>query len=89
VETAASTSSPPFSADSSGAATRGRRSRVTKQVRPAAALPAASKTLEDENDGIYVVPVLTTRENGAGHAEDKGEAEGDDSNDEETNGEYQ
>ena len=62
---------------------------MTKQVRPAAALAAASKTLEDENDGIYVVPVFTTRDNGAGHAEDKSEAEGDYSSDEETNGEYQ
>jgi len=88
-ETAASTSAPPASADGSGAASSGRRSLVTKQAKAAAALEAASKTLDDENDGIYVVPVFTTRDNGAGHTEDKDEAEGDDSSDDETNAEYQ
>ena len=89
METAASTSAPPASADGSGAASRGRRSLVTKQAKAAAALAAASKTLDDENDGIYVVPVFTTPDIGAGHTEDKDEAEGDDSSDDETNAEYQ
>ena len=62
---------------------------VNKQAKAAAALAAASKTLDDENDGIYVVPVFTTRDIGAGHTEDKDEAEGDDSSDDETNAEYQ
>jgi len=87
--TAASTCAPLASADGSGAASRGRRSLVTKQAKAAAALAAASKTLDDENDGIYVVPVFTTRDNGAGHTEDKDEAKGDDSSDDETNVEYQ
>ena len=89
METAASTSAPPASAVGSGAASRGRRSLVTNKVRAAAALAAASKPLDDENDGIYVVPVFTTRDNGAGHTEDKDDAEGDVSSDEETNAECQ
>jgi len=52
METAASTSAPPASADGSGAASRGRRSLVTKQAKAAAALASASKTLDDENDGF-------------------------------------
>jgi len=89
METAASTSAPPASADGSGAASRGRRLLVTKKAKAAAALAAASETLDDENDGIFVVPVYTTRDNGAGRTEDKDEAEEDDSNDDETNAEYQ
>jgi len=88
-EAVASTSAPPASADGSGAASLGRRSLVTKQAKAAAALAAASKTLDDENDGVYAVPVFNTRDSGAGHVEDKDEAEGDDSSDEETNAEYQ
>jgi len=89
METAASTSAPPAPADGSGTASRGRRSLVTRQAKAAAVLAAASKTLDDENDGIYVVPVFTTRDNGAGHTEDKAKAERDDSCDDETNAEYQ
>jgi len=88
-ESAASTSAPPASADGSGAASRSRRSLVTKQAKAAAALAAASKTLDDENDGVYVVPLFNTRDSGAGHVEDKDEAEGDDSSDDETNAEYE
>jgi len=89
METATSTSAPPASAEGSGAASRGRRSLVTKQAKAAAALASASKTLDDENDGIYVVPVFTTRDNGAEHTEDNYEAEGDDTSEDETNAEYQ
>jgi len=88
-ESAASTSAPPASADCSGAASRSRRSLVTKQAKAAAALAAASKTLDDENDGVYVVPLFNTRDSGAGHVEDNDEAEGDDPSDDETNAEYE
>jgi len=88
-EAAASTSAPLASADGSGAASCGRRSLVTKQAKAAAALAAASKTLDNENDGVYVVPVFNTLDSGAGHVENKDEAEGDDSSDDETNAEYQ
>jgi len=87
-EAAASTSAPPASADGSGAASRGQRSLVTKQTKAAAARAAASKTLDDENDGVYVVPLVNTRDSGAGRVEDKDEAKGDDSSDDETNAEY-
>jgi len=86
---AASTSAPPASADGSGAASRGRRSLVAKQAKAMAALAAASKTLDDKNDGVYVVPVFDTCDCGAGHVEDKDEAEGDDSSDDDTDAEYQ
>ena len=89
METAASTSAPPASAEGSSAESRGRRSLVNKQAKAAAALAAASKTLDDENDGIYVAPVFTTRDNGAGHTEDKDEAEGHDSCHDELDAEYQ
>jgi len=89
LDTAASTSVLPASAEGSSRASRGRRSLVTKQAKAAAALAAASKTLDGENDCIYVVPVFTTRDNGAGHIEDKDEAEGADSSDDETKAEYQ
>jgi len=89
MEAAASTSAPPASADGSGAASRGRRSLMTKQAKAAAALAAASKTLDDETDGVYVVPVFNMRDSCAGHVEDKDEAEGDDSSDDKTNAEYQ
>jgi len=62
---------------------------VTRKAKAAAALAAASKAHDDENDGVYVVPVFNTRDSGAGHVEDKDEAEGDDSSDDETNAEYQ
>jgi len=62
---------------------------VTKQAKAAAALAAASKTLDDENDGVYVVPLFNTRDSGAGHVEDNDEAEGDDPSDDETNAEYE
>jgi len=84
---AASTSVLPASADGFGAASRGRRFLVTEQAKAAAALVAASKTLGDENIGIHLVSVFTTRDNGAGRDEDKNKAEGDDSSDDETNAE--
>jgi len=87
-EAAARTSAPPASADGSGAASRGQRSLVTKQTKAAAARAAASKTLDDENDGVYVVPLVNTRDSGAGRVEDKDEAKGDDSSDDEINAEY-
>jgi len=84
-EGAASKSAAPASADGSGAASRGRRVLVTKQAKAVAALAAASKTLDDENDGVYVVPLFNTRDSGAGHVEDKDKAEGDDFSDDEIN----
>jgi len=88
-EAAASTSAPPASANGSRAASRGRRSLVTEQAKAAAALAAASKTLKDKNDGVFVVTLFNTRDSGAGHVEDKDEDEGDDSSDDETNAEYE
>jgi len=62
---------------------------VTEQAKAAAALAAASKTLKDKNDGVFVVTLFNTRDSGAGHVEDKDEDEGDDSSDDETNAEYE
>jgi len=87
--TTATVSSPAASAAGSGAASRGRRSVSTKQAKAAAALAAGSKTLDDENDGIYVVPVFPVCDNGAGCSEDRQDAEGDDLSDDDSNSEYQ
>jgi len=77
------------SAAGSGAASRGRRSLSTKQSKAAAALAAGSKTLDYENDGIYVVPVFPVRDEGADCTKDRQDAEGEDSSDEDSNAEYQ
>jgi len=87
--TTATVSSPAASAAGSGAASRGRRSLSTKQAKAAAALAAGSKTLDDENDGIFVVPVFPVRDDGADCSEDRQDAEGDDSSDDDSNAEYQ
>jgi len=87
--TTATVSSPAAWAAGSGAASRGRRSLSTKQAKAAAALAAGSKTLDDENDGIYVVPVFPVRDDGADCSEDRQDAEGDDSSDDVSNAEYQ
>jgi len=87
--TTATVSSPAASAAGSGAASRGRRSLSTKQAKAAAALVAGSKTLDDENDGIFVVPVFPVRDDGADCSEDRQDAEGDDSSDDDSNAEYQ
>jgi len=87
--TTATVSSPAASAAGSGAASRGRRSLSTKQAKAAAALAAGSKTLDYENDGIYVVPVFPVRDDGADCTEDQQDAEGEDSSDDDSNAEYQ
>jgi len=87
--TTATVSSPAASAAGSGAASRGRRSLSTKQAKAAAAFAAGSKTLDDENDGIYVVSVFPVRDDGADCSEDRQDADGDDSSDEDSDAEYQ
>jgi len=87
--TTATVSSPAASAAGSGAGSRGRRSLPTKQAKAAAALAAGSKTLDYENDGIYVVPAFPVRDDGADCTEDRKDAEGEDSSDEDSNAEYQ
>jgi len=87
--TTATVSSPAPSAAGSGAASRGRRSLSTKQAKAAAAIAAGSKTLDDENDGIYVVRVFSVRDDGADCSEDRQDAEGDDLSDDDSNAEYQ
>ena len=87
--TTATVSSPAASAAGFGAESRGRRSLSTKQAKAAAALAAGSKTLDNENDGIYVVPVFLVRDDGADCTEDRQDAEGEDSSDEDSNAEYQ
>jgi len=69
-------SSPAASAAGSGAASRGRRFLSKKQAKAAAALAAGSKTLDDENDGIYVVPDFPVRNDGADRSEDRQDASG-------------
>jgi len=88
-KTTATVSSPAASAAGSGAASRGRRLLSTKQSKAAVALAAGSKTLDDENYGIYVAPVFPVRDDGADCAADRQEAEGDDSSDNYSNAEYQ
>jgi len=85
--TTATVSSPAASAAGSGAASRGRRSLPRKQAKAAVALPAESKTLDYENDGIYVVPVFPVCDDGAVCTEDRKDAEGEDSSDEDSNAE--
>jgi len=46
-------------------------------------------TLDDENDGIYAVPVFPVRDDGADCAEDRKDAEGHASSDDDSNAEYQ
>jgi len=87
--TTATVSSPAASPAGSGAESRGRRSLSTKQAKAAAALAAGSKTLDDENDGIYVVAVFPVRDDGVDRSEDRQNAEGDDSSDVDSNAEYQ
>jgi len=87
--TTATVSSPAPSAAGSGAASRGRRSLSAKQAKAAAAIAAGSKTLDDENDGIYVVRVFSVRDDGADCSEDRQDAEGDDLSDDDSNAEYQ
>ena len=87
--TTATVSSPAPSAAGSGAASRGRRSLSTKQVKAATALAAGSKKLYNENDGFYVVHVFPVRDDGAVCSEDRKDAEGDDSSDDDSNAEYQ
>jgi len=76
--TTATVSSPAASAAGSGAAILGRRSLSRKQAKAAAALAAGSKTLDYENDGIYVVPVFPVHDDGADCTEGRQDAEGED-----------
>jgi len=85
--TTATLSSPAAWAAGSCAASRGRRSLSTKQAKAAASLAAGSKTLDYENYGIYVVPVIPVRDHGADCTEDRKDAEGEDSSDDESNAE--
>jgi len=86
--TTATVSSPAASAAGSCAASRGRRSLPTKQDKAAEALPAGSKTLDYVNDGIYVVLVFPVRDDGADCTEDRKDAEGENSSDDDSNAEY-
>jgi len=87
--TAASICAPPASDAGLGAARRSRRSLVTKQTDSAAAHAAASKTLDNENDCIFLLPVFTVRNIGAGNAEDKEDPDGDESSEDDRRAEYQ